>query len=687
MAQSLFHRLNLTIKTMDKSPVITRIKEKDLLEHVEKRDGCLDKFDIKKIEKVIIRALQATNRSIDGANVLVSCVNKELEQLYGNVVSPKVEQIQDVVERVLMDQGYPETAKAYILYRQQQGVFRKNQNRFYDPVELVDQYLTEMDWRVKENANMGYSLQGLNNYVCSNITSLYWLNKIYDQEIGKAHNSGALHVHDLGLLSTYCCGWDLPDLLEHGFGGVGNKINSSPPKHFATALGQIVNFIYTLQGEASGAQAFSSFDTYLAPFIYYDELTYEEVKQEMQQFLYNLNIPTRVGFQTPFSNITLDVQPHEVIGKEPVIIGGEYKDKTYSEFQKEMIMLNRAFCEIMMEGDATGRGFGFPIPTYNITKDFDWENPEYDAIWKITSKYGTPYFANFCNSDMRPDQVRSMCCRLRLDNTELQKRGGGLFGANPLTGSIGVVTINLPRLAYETKDEDKYFKRIDELLKIARRSLKIKREVLEDMTEKGLYPYTKHYLRKVKQARGAYWANHFNTIGVLGMNEACLNMYGYGMNIASEDGRELGKKTLDYIREQLVDFQQEDDQMYNLEATPGEGTSPRFAQIDKIKYPDILQASEEVPYYTNSTNLPVGFTGDMFEALEHQDDLLQLYTGGSVFHTFIGERIDDPDICKELIKKIANNFKLPYFSITPTYSICPNHGYLAGEHKRCPICS
>jgi len=552
--------------------------------------------------------------------------------------------------------------------------------------KLIKDYLTQNDWRVKENANMGFSLQGLNSFLASALVKDYWLSEIYSENVALAHTTGAMHIHDLGSLSVYCCGWDLKDLLLRGFKGAYGKVQSAPAKHFRTALGQIYNFFYTMAGEAAGAEAFSSFDTYLAPFVFFDKLTYDEVKQAMQEFVFNMNVPTRVGFQTPFTNITMDLLCPEHTKNEAVIIGGELQDFTYGEFQAEMGMINRAFCEVMMAGDASGRIFSFPIPTYNITKDFDWNNPEYIPLWEMTSKYGIPYFSNFINSDMKPEDARSMCCRLRLDNRELNKRGGGLFGANPLTGSVGVVTINLPQLAYRANGNMKTFKALIRFyMGLAKESLEVKRELLEHYTEGDLYPFSKYYLDGIKERTGKYWTNHFATIGLIGMNEACVNLIGAG--IFSDEGKQLAEETLNDMREVLLQFQTDTGSIYNLEATPAEGTSYRLAKIDKNSFPEIIQAgTPEVPYYTNSTALPVDTTDDVFEALTHQDSLQVLYTGGTVLHTFLGERINDVNTTKLLVKQIASSFRLPYFTITPTFSVCDSHGYISGEHFECPTC-
>ena len=541
-------------------------------------------------------------------------------------------------------------------------------------VKLVDDYLKQLDWQVKENSNMTYSVQGLNNYISSAISKNYWLNKIYTPEIKYAHENGDIHIHDLNLISTYCVGWDLKDLLMEGFTGVDGKIKCAPAKHFRTALGQIVNFLYTMQGEAAGAQAFSNFDTLLAPFISYDNLDYTQVKQAVQEFVFNMNVPTRVGFQTPFTNITMDLTVPSYYAEQPVIIGGELQERTYKEFQNEMDMFNKAFFEVMMEGDNSGRVFTFPIPTYNITKDFDWDNENINGLWEMAAKYGIPYFSNFINSDMSPEDARSMCCRLRIDNRELEYRGGGLFGSNPLTGSVGVVTVNLPKIAGSSKTKGEFLEILSRKMEIAKESLEIKRKLLENLTDKELYPYTKFYLRDIKSRFGVYWKNHFSTIGLIGMNEACLNLL--GDDIGSFRGKQFALDVMDFMRAKIVEYQKETGNNYNLEATPGEGTSYRLAKLDREKY----------PYYTNSTQLPVNYTDDIFEVLDHQDDLQTKYTGGTVVHIYAGERIQSLDSMKNLVKKICNNYHLPYFTFSPTFSICPNHGYVTGEHFTCPEC-
>ena len=544
-----------------------------------------------------------------------------------------------------------------------------------DNIALIDNYLKQLDWKVRENSNMSYSIQGLNNYIASEVSKTYWLHKIYNEKIRNAHLSGDIHIHDLNIIAVYCVGWDLKDLLMEGFQGVKGKVESAPAKHFRTALGQVVNFMYTMQGEAAGAQAFSNFDTLLAPFIRYDKLSYEQVKQSMQEFVFNMNVPTRVGFQTPFTNITMDLNVPSYYADHPVIIGGELMEETYKEFQPEMDMLNKAFFEIMMEGDASGRVFSFPIPTYNITKDFDWDNENIKGLWEMTAKYGIPYFSNFINSDMSPEDARSMCCRLRIDNRELEYRGGGLFGSNPLTGSVGVVTINLPKLADNSKTKEEFLEKLAVQMETAKESLEIKRNLLEDLTDKNLYPYTKFYLRDIKARFGVYWKNHFSTIGLIGMNEACENLF--DQNIGSKEGKQFALEVMDFMRAKIIEFQKETGNNYNLEATPGEGTSYRLAKLDK---------NHKYKYFTNSTQLPVNYSDDIFEVLEHQDDLQTKYTGGTVVHIFAGERITNMETMKNLVKKVCNNYKLPYFTFSPTFSTCPNHGYIAGEHFKCPEC-
>ncbi|NLJ84885.1 MAG: ribonucleoside triphosphate reductase [Firmicutes bacterium] len=653
-----------------------------MIDKIRKRDGRIVPFDEGRIATAIYKASDAVGRPDEGlSKKLAAQVVQELnpDEL------PTVEGVQDLVEQVLIENGQAAIAKAYILYRQQRSKFRNFKSTLVDAQKMITEYVGRADWRVNENSNMNYSLQGLNNHIISAVTSKYWLEEVYPTAIREAHIQGDFHIHDLGLLAPYCCGWNLEDLLLKGFGGVSEKVESTPARHFRTALGQVANFFYTLQGEAAGAQAFASFDTYLAPFIAHDGLDYDQTKQALQEFIFNLNVPTRVGFQTPFVNITMDLTPSGSLAQSPVIIGGEYQDTCYGDYQKEMDMLNMAFCEVMMEGDAKGRTFSFPIPTYNITDDLDWDSPIFEQVLAMTAKYGIPYFANFVNSDLSPDDVRSMCCRLRLDARELRKRGGGLFGANPLTGSIGVVTINLPRIGYLSKSKDEFFERLGSLMELAKESLLLKRRILEDLMLKGLFPYSRFYLDSVYQRFGKYWDNHFNTIGLVGMNEALLNFM--DCDLTSKQGLSFSKEVLDFMRKRLVEFQQETGQLFNLEATPAEGTSYRLAKLDKKVYPTIVTAGQgKDPYYTNSTQLPVGYTDDLFEALDIQEGLQVLYTGGTVFHAFLGEQIDDLVALRTLLQTIFSRYRIPYFTITPTFSICPVHGYLRGEQRSCPTC-
>jgi len=656
------------------------------MQTVVKRDGTKAPFDRQRIENAICAAARAVGNgeSRQWAETLSWAVVGILEEGFGeNGHSPCVEEIQDIVEDVLIKSGSPQVAKAYILYRQKRAQARSERKMLLDTHQLVEDYLDRSDWRVNENSNMNYSLQGLNFYLASSIAARYWLHRIYPAEVQQAHVNGDLHLHDLGMLSVYCCGWDLQDLITQGFGGVPAKIESKPPRHLRAALGQLVNFFYTLQGESAGAVAVSNFDTLMAPFVRYDGLDYRAVKQAMQEFIFNINVPTRVGFQTPFTNVTMDLNPPGTLRDLPVIVGGEIKSETYGEFQHEMDMLNRAFADVMLEGDAKGRVFTFPIPTYNITRDFDWENPELEPIWAMTSRYGIPYWANFVNSDMDPEDARSMCCRLRLDNRELRRRMGGLFAAAPLTGSVGVVTINLPRLGFLAADEEEFLSRLEVQMRIARLSLEIKRGILEDFTETGLYPYARHYLHSIKQRFGSYWSNHFSTIGLIGMNEACQNLL--DVSIAHPEGQAFAIRTLNFMRDILGRFQEETNHLYNLEASPAEGASFRLAKADKERFPEIFTSgSPQAPYYTNSTHLPVSYSDDLFEVLEHQDKLQTLYTGGTVLHIYLGEQLDDWRQARKLVRTVANNFHLPYYTLTPTFSICPVHGYIPGEHPYCP---
>lgn len=655
---------------------------------IKKRDGRVVTFHEQKIMRAIEKAGLASGEfaESEAAKLADKVLVRAAKEL--TVKVPSVEQIQDIVEEVLLDSRYKTTAKAYIIYRDQHKKIREIADGTH--IDLIDQYLSRMDWRVNENSNMDYSLQGLNNYISSEVSKTYWLNKIYTPEIGALHKSGDLHIHDLNLVSVYCVGWDLQDLLREGFTGVANKVASSPAKHFRTALGQVVNFFYTLQGEAAGAQAFSNFDTLLAPFIAYDKLTYKEVKQAMQEFVFNVNVPTRVGFQTPFTNITLDLECPKHMEGQPVVIGGNIVETNYGDHQKEMNIFNKALLEVLCEGDANGRVFTFPIPTYNITPDFNWDNPVIENLWEASAKYGIPYFSNFVNSDMSPEDARSMCCRLRIDNRQLEYRGGGLFGSNPMTGSVGVVTINLPRLALKSDDEAAFREGLLHLMEQARDSLEVKRKTLEHLTDMNLYPYTKFYLRDIKKRFNQYWKNHFSTIGLIGMNEAAENLL--GVDIGSDEGRMFAERTLDFMRDTLLEFQKETGNNYNLEATPAEGTTYRLAQIDKRDYPKLAHFANGVgdavehPFYTNSTHLPVNYTDDLFELLELQDELQTKYTGGTVIHFFLGERMADPKTLKGLVKKICTNYRLPYFTFSPSFSICSNHGYLTGEQRICPEC-
>ncbi len=668
---------------------------------IEKRDGSIVPFNSLKILAAIEKAMKAAGEfGENAAKMVTEAVIKALliEKSLNKKFAPTVEGVQDIVEQQLIFKKFPKTAKAYIIYREKHSEMRAFATAA--SLGLVDNYLSELDWQVKENSNMGYSLQGMNNYIFSEVSKTYWLHKIYPQNIRDAYNNGDIHLHDLGNLSVYCVGWDLMELLTEGFRGVADKIESGPAKHFRTALGQMVNFMYTLQGEAAGAIAFSNFDTLLSPFIRHDNLSYEEVKQSLQEFIFNMNVPTRVGFQTPFSNITLDLTPSSNFKNQSVIIGGKPQSSVYGDYQKEMDMLNNALFAVMSEGDASGRVFTFPIPTVNVTKDFDWENPNLRGLWEITAKYGIPYFSNFINSDMKPEDTRSMCCRLRLDLEVLDRRGGGLFGANSLTGSIGVVTINMPRIGYIAKQKggekskkakEMFFKLLLAQMDIAKESLEIKRKMLEKFAEANLYPYTRFYLRKIKEAYGAYWKNHFSTIGLVGMNEATLNLL--GKDIGTSHGQAFASEVLDFMRNRLIQYQKETDNLYNLEATPAEGTAYRLALKDKKLYPGILIANEKEykkgaePFYTNSSHLPVQYTNDIVEALNIQDELQTKYTGGTVLHLFLGERIADSSAVPRMVKKICENYKLPYFTITPTFSVCSAHGYVEGEHFSCPTCN
>ncbi len=648
---------------------------------VTKRDGKVADFDISKISGAITQAFDACERQYN-ANIidfLALKVTSDFEPKIENDLVA-VEDIQDSVETVLVQAGYADVAKAYILYRRQREKLRNMKNTILDYKELVDQYVKNTDWRVKENSTVTYSVGGLILSNSGAITANYWLSEIYDDEIGKAHKNADLHIHDLSMLTGYCAGWSLKQLIEEGLGGVPGKIKSAPAKHLATLCNQMVNFLGIMQNEWAGAQAFSSFDTYLAPFVRTDNLSYDAVKKCIESFVYGVNTPSRWGTQAPFSNITLDWTVPADLADEYAIVGGKRMDFTYGDCKKEMDMVNKAFIEIMIEGDADGRGFQYPIPTYSITRDFDWSDTENNRLlFEMTSKYGTPYFSNYVNSDMEPSDVRSMCCRLRLDLRELRKKSGGFFGSGESTGSIGVVTINMPRIAYLATDKDAFFKRLDKMMDIAARSLNVKRTIITKLLDEGLYPYTKRYL--------GTFANHFSTIALLGMNEAGLNAKWIRKDMTSKETQEFTKEVLNHMRERLSDYQEMYGDLYNLEATPAESTAFRLAKHDRKYYPDIICASDgDTPYYTNSSHLPVGYTDDVFTALDVQDELQTLYTSGTVFHAFIGEKLPGWEAAANMVRKIAENYRLPYYSISPTYSVCREHGYLAGEQFTCPIC-
>ena len=648
---------------------------------VIKRDGTIAEFDIKKIAIAVMKAFEAKEKQYHPSviDMLALKVTADFESKIkdGKIA---VEDIQDSVESVLIQAGYSDVAKAYILYRRQREKIRNMKSTMLDYKSLVDSYVKATDWRVKENSTVTYSVGGLILSNSGAITANYWLSEIYDDEIANAHRNADIHIHDLSMLTGYCAGWSLKQLIQEGLGGIPGKITSAPASHLATLCNQMVNFLGIMQNEWAGAQAFSSFDTYLAPFVKKDNLTYEQVKKCIESFIYGVNTPSRWGTQAPFSNITLDWVVPKDLAELPAIVGGKDQDFKYKDCQKEMDMVNKAFIEVMIEGDANGRGFQYPIPTYSITRDFDWSDTENNRLlFEMTSKYGTPYFSNYINSDMEPSDIRSMCCRLRLDLRELRKKSGGYFGSGESTGSVGVVTINMPRIAYLSKDEDDFFKRLDRHMDISARSLKTKRTVITKLLDEGLYPYTKRYL--------GTFANHFSTIGLVGMNEAALNANWIGKDMTYESAQEFTKKVLNHMRERLSDYQEEYGDLYNLEATPAESTSYRFAKHDKEQFPDIITANENgTPYYTNSSHLPVGYTSDIFDALDIQDELQTLYTSGTVFHAFLGEKLPDWKAAAALVKKIADNYKLPYYTLSPTYSICKDHGYLSGEQYTCPIC-
>ncbi len=649
---------------------------------VRKREGKIVPFDIKKITSAITKAFEAEDKNYDEGVIdfLALKVTSDFEsKIKDNIIN--VEDIQDSVESVLIKAGYAEVAKAYILYRRLHDKMRNMKSTVLDYKEVVNSYINVTDWRVKENSTVTYSVGGLILGNSGAITANYWLSEVYDDEIANAHRNCDLHIHDLSMLTGYCAGWSLKQLIQEGLGGIPGKITSSPAKHLSTLCNQMVNFLGIMQNEWAGAQAFSSFDTYLAPFVKIDNLTYKQTKQCIQSFIYGVNTPSRWGTQAPFTNITLDwVVPND-LAELNCIVGGKEVDFKYKDCQKEMDMVNKAFIETMIEGDANGRGFQYPIPTYSITRNFDWSETENNKLlFEMTAKYGTPYFSNYINSDMEPSDVRSMCCRLRLDLRELRKKSGGYFGSGESTGSVGVVTINMPRIAYLAKSEKDFYERLEELMNIAARSLKVKRNVISKLLDEGLYPYTKRYL--------GTFNNHFSTIGLVGMNEVCLNANWLKKDLTDEEAQEFTKEVLNFMREKLSDYQEEYGDLYNLEATPAESTSYRFAKKDKVLYPEIITASENdaTPYYTNSSHLPVGFTSDIFEALDIQDELQTLYTSGTVFHAFLGERLNDWKSAANLVRKIAENYKLPYYTLSPIYSICKNHGYINGEVNKCPKC-
>jgi len=649
---------------------------------VVKRDGKVVDFDLAKISDAITKAFEACKK--DYHPDVIGLISIRVTSDFTSKVKDEkitVEEIQDSVEKVLSETGYPEVAKAYILYRKQREKTRNISTTMLDYKKLVDSYVNAIDWRVKENSTVTYSVGGLILSNSGAVTANYWLSEVYDEEIGSAHKDGLMHIHDLSMLTGYCAGWSLKQLIQEGLGGVNGKITSTPANHLSTLCNQMVNFLGIMQNEWAGAQAFSSFDTYLAPFVKVDNLTYKEVKQNIQSFIYGVNTPSRWGTQAPFTNVTLDWTVPEDLAEQNCLVGGKVLDFKYKDCKKEMDMINRAFIEVMIEGDANGRGFQYPIPTYSITKDFDWSETENNKLlFEMTAKYGTPYFSNYVNSDMKPSDIRSMCCRLRLDLRELRKKSGGFFGSGESTGSVGVVTLNLPRLAYLASDEADFYRRLDGLMDVAARSLHVKREVITKLLDNGLYPYTKRYL--------GTFNNHFSTIGLVGMNEAIRNASWLRCDLTDVRGQQFAKDCLNHMRERLVIYQEQYHDLYNLEATPAESTSYRLAKHDKEKYPDIITAGKdgETPYYTNSSHLPVGYTEDIFTALDVQDELQTLYTSGTVFHCFLGEKLPDWKSAANLVKKISDNYKLPYYTMSPTYSICPEHGYITGEAYTCPKC-
>lgn len=651
-----------------------------IVKAVKKRNGGITPFDGEKIYSAILKAGRATGEfDSEDAFFLTLQVIRVIDHRFEKETLD-IEEIQDIVEQALITSNYIKTAKAYIVYREKHKVLRSDKRTMVDVVSSINEYLDRMDWRVNANANQGYSLGGMILNISGKVVANYWLSHVYPQEVGRAHREGDIHIHDLDMLAGYCAGWSLKMLLREGLNGVPGKVEAAPPKHLSSAIGQMVNFLGTLQNEWAGAQAFSSFDTYLAPYVRKDNMSFKEVKQHMQEFIYNLNVPSRWGTQTPFTNVTFDWVCPEDLRNEAPTIGGEEMPFKYGELQTEMDMINKAYIEIMMRGDHKGRVFTFPIPTYNIGKDFDWDHPNCEILFEMTAKYGLPYFQNFINSDLKPNQIRSMCCRLQLDLRELLKRGNGLFGSAEQTGSLGVVTINCARLGYLYKgDLQGLFKRLDNLMNIAKTSLEIKRKVIQRHMDAGLFPYTKRYLGTLK--------NHFSTIGVNGINECIRNFTDNRHDITTDEGHELATRLLDRARARLTQYQEETGHLYNLEASPAEGATYRFAKEDKKRFADILHAgTEERPYYTNSSQLPVGFTADPFEALTRQDSLQTKYTGGTVLHLYMEERISDSKACKNLVRRALEKFRLPYITVTPTFSVCPKHGYLAGEHEFCPKC-
>jgi len=649
-----------------------------MISTIRKRDGKLVPYDNYKIANAILKAAEAVGEGdFSRAHEVAKQVENVIGQKFHANSIPAVEEIQDIVEKVLIEQGYAAVAKAYILYREQRRRVRSTNDLLLDIAHTMDGYLKQEDWRVNENSNVNYSLGGLILHNSGAITANYWLEKRYSPDISNAHRNGDIHIHDLSMFSGYCAGWSLRQLISEGLGGVKGKISSKPPKHLSTLIQQMVNFLGILQNEWAGAQAFSSFDTYLAPFVRVDNLSYADVKQQIQSFLFGVNTPSRWGSQAPFTNITLDWTVPDDLRDQPAIVGGEPLPQTYGDFQREMDMVNRAFLELLIDGDSDGRGFSYPIPTYNITPHFNWDSENAQLLFKMTAKYGTPYFQNFINSSLKPGDVRSMCCRLQLDKRELRNRGGGLFGADEFTGSIGVVTINLARIGYLSKTKDDYYRQLNHYMDIARDSLEIKRDVITKLMDQGLFPYTQRYLR--------HWNNHFSTIGLIGMNESTLNFM--GKDLTDPEAREFAMEVLRHMRGRLIMYQGETNHLYNLEATPGESTSYRLAKIDRQKFPDMIIPGGDNPFLTNSTQLPVDATADLFEALDMQNSVQSQYTGGTVFHAHIGESIDDVEACKKLVRAIAYNYRIPYFTISPTFSVCKSHGYLKGQHFACPNCS